>query len=99
MTDPDETWEERTFREHAEHRAWLEGALTRLESGLPGEDVTAALGRLAAYLRTQVVEDDTALSDYAAYDTGYANEPAPRTTRMQDRSGLELALMLLVGKG
>ncbi|MFJ9371105.1 hypothetical protein ACIRRA_42790 [Nocardia sp. NPDC101769] len=48
MTDPDETWEERTFREHAEHRAWLEGALTCLESGLPGEDVTAALGRLAS---------------------------------------------------
>ncbi|MGW2666237.1 hypothetical protein ACWCW7_35240 [Nocardia tengchongensis] len=99
MSDPGETWEERTFREHAEHQAWLEDALTRMEAGLPGEDLTAAIQRLAAYLRTQVAEDDTALAEHAAFEAGFGPEvPTFRRTRMQDRAGLELALMLLAGK-
>ncbi|MFE3795599.1 hypothetical protein [Nocardia tengchongensis] len=99
MTDHDETWEERTFREHAEQRAWLEDAVTRLEAGLPGEDVPAALVRLAAYLRAQIADDEVALANHAAYEAGFGPEvPTFRRTRMQDRAGPELALMLITGE-
>ncbi|WP_405490442.1 hypothetical protein [Nocardia sp. NBC_00511] len=87
------TYEERQYREHAEARARIERALVKLEAGTEAEQ------RLAAYMRVQVREDEDAWADYAAYDAGYASEnpPPPRKTRGPDRSGLEVAVILLAG--
>lgn len=100
MTDHAESYEERMFREQAEDRARLERALTRLDSGLSGGDLATGLDRLARYMRIQIGEDDRAWSEHASFEGGFgpAEGPAMRTTRMQDRTGLELAIMLLTGE-
>lgn len=99
LSDPDETWEERVFREDAERRAWLEDAINRVDAGLPGDNILPMLKRFAAYMRIQIAEDDIADAEFAAVEAGYGSDVLPaRSTRRQDRAGLELALMLIAGE-
>ncbi|MET8427697.1 hypothetical protein [Nocardia sp. NPDC004860] len=56
------------------------------------------MAQLERFLEVQIAEDDSALVDHAACKAGCGPEVlTSRTTPMQDRSGLELALMLLAG--
>ncbi|WP_327139283.1 hypothetical protein [Nocardia sp. NBC_01327] len=101
MNSPEDPipWHEREHLRDREEQQRRDNALGRLDAGLPGEDVTAALQRLADYLRIQFAEDKAAADDYSDWASGTSvGEPLKRATRGQDRSGLEVALMLLVGK-
>lgn len=92
MTDS-EPYEIRELREQAEAQARLERALTRLENGSEGEQ------RLAAYMRIQLAEDaeaDAAAIGWIA-DPDSDDPPMRRMTTARDRSGLEVAVILLAG--
>ncbi|WP_405137567.1 hypothetical protein [Nocardia sp. NBC_01388] len=93
---PDIPWHERQYRQRmADKLARRERALASVEAGLPGVDAAAALRRLAEYLRRQIADDAAAEEDYANWAFG-SPAPAPkRTTNDADRSGLELAMLIL----
>lgn len=93
MTDS-EPYEIRELREQAEAQARLDRALTRLENGSDAEQ------RLAAYVRIQLAED----AEAEAAAVGWINDPDAddsqplrRATNARDRSGLEVAVILLAG--